>query len=270
MESEIPQIVYKYRDWNNPFHKNILLHNEIYLASPKDFNDPFDCKIPLNFTVLTKEERENYKEELSIRQRPNIGVSDLEYISIKKNLDDRMENIEKFQEDYEEFYFNQTDTNYGVFSLSKTFKGMLLWSHYANCHKGFCVGFWEGKLRESCDFINRTGIVKYNTEFPVLIPKVRETLEEKLARIHARTTTKSEEWEYEEEYRLIKAFVEPPLSFERREKIPDEVFSDVTLGIDISVENKKEIIEICRRKGILVYQAKKVPFKFEIDRVLIE
>jgi hypothetical protein len=54
MKNGIPQVVYKYRDWNNPFHKNILLHNEIYLASPKDFNDPFDCRIPMNFQNMSE------------------------------------------------------------------------------------------------------------------------------------------------------------------------------------------------------------------------
>ena len=31
-------------------------HNELYFASPKDVNDPFDCKPPLNFMDCTDEE----------------------------------------------------------------------------------------------------------------------------------------------------------------------------------------------------------------------
>ncbi len=270
MEGKIPEIVYKYRDWNNPFHKNILLHNEIYLASPKDFNDPFDCRIPINFQVLSDEEKEKFKVEIVIQQiQKNPGAGDI-LASKLNDLDERMNDIEKFQEGYEEFYFNQIDTNYGIFSLSKTFKGILLWSHYSNNHQGFCVGFREEKLRESCSFIARTGIVSYETNFPRIKPKVRETFEEKLTRIHVQTTTKSKDWEYEEEYRLIKVFERKPQSFERCFQLPNEVFSEVILGIDISPKNKEEIIYVCKIKNIPVYQAKKVPFKFEIDRELIE
>jgi hypothetical protein len=161
------------------------------------------------------------------------------------------------------------DKHYGIFSGSAKWNGILLWSHYSNNHQGFCVDFKEEKLRYFGGFV-RTGVVMYENDFPEIKYKKDESEQEKLDRIVIQTTTKSEDWEYEEEYRLIKVFVEHPLSFERCVQIPDDIFSDVTLGINISVENKEEIIEVCRQKGILVYQAKKVPFKFEIDRELIK
>ena len=52
--------IYKYRSWQNSCHKNLLLYNELYFASPKDFNDPFDCRIPPNYLDLSEEEREQY------------------------------------------------------------------------------------------------------------------------------------------------------------------------------------------------------------------
>lgn len=42
-------ILYKYRDWKNPFHKSILLDNKIYFASPSSFEDEGDCNIPESF-----------------------------------------------------------------------------------------------------------------------------------------------------------------------------------------------------------------------------
>lgn len=246
MINKIPEIVYKYRDWNNPFHKNILLYNEIYLASPKDFNDPFDCKIPINFQDISEIEISIFPSDSNIRK-----------------------DVKAFQENYEKLQEKIMDEHYGIFSGSSKWNGILLWSHYANNNQGFCVGFKEQELRQFGGF-GRTGVVMYNTDLPKIKFKGKETQEEKFNRIRIQTTTKSEEWEYEQEYRLIKAFAKPPIPFERRKQIPDEVFSDVTLGINISVENKEEIVEVCRQKRILVYQAQKVPFKFEIDRVLIE
>jgi len=57
-----------------------------------------------------------------------------------------------------------------------------------------------------------------------------------------------------------------PKPFERIIQVTDDVFSEVILGINISKKDKDEIIEICKRKGIRVYQAIKKHFKFEIDR----
>ena len=56
-----PDIIYKYRSWNKEFHRNILLKNEVYMSSPNDFNDPFDCRIPKNhFLIDTPEKIEKY------------------------------------------------------------------------------------------------------------------------------------------------------------------------------------------------------------------
>ncbi|HTA27228.1 MAG TPA: hypothetical protein VK809_05535 [Bacteroidia bacterium] len=47
-----PPVVYKYRDWNNNFHKRTVLNLELFLSSPSNFNDPFDCKIPIAYRLL--------------------------------------------------------------------------------------------------------------------------------------------------------------------------------------------------------------------------
>ena len=65
---DYPQIIYKYRDWQIGYHRNILTHNQIFLASPKDFNDPFDCRIPEDFLSLdTTKKRNQYADQFVIR-----------------------------------------------------------------------------------------------------------------------------------------------------------------------------------------------------------
>ena len=54
----LPEIIYKYRDWTNSYNKQIT-HREIYLASPKDLNDPFDCRVTPNFDLLDNDEKIN-------------------------------------------------------------------------------------------------------------------------------------------------------------------------------------------------------------------
>ena len=61
----------------------------------------------------------------------------------------------------------------------------------------------------------------------------------------------------------------------RRKRVEDIIFSDLPADKKkeallteqgTSEEDRKEIIELALKKGIKVYQAKKVPFKFEITK----
>ena len=266
----LPDKVYKYRSWKNATHKNILLHNEFYLTSPKDINDPFDCRIPPNFINLTQEEKNDYITQLAISQFKETERKGLNLEKVIKDLEKRLENQETFQKEAEKYIFDIQDKYYGVLSLSKRWKGILLWSHYSDSHKGFCVGLWTEKLWKTGLF-GKAAEVDYDIEFPKIKPKVAKDKMEVINRLFIQTHTKSEDWTYEEEFRFVKVyFPNVPKPFERIVQIPDEVFSEVILGINISDDNKAEIIEICKRKNIPIYQAKKKDFMFEIDRDLIK
>ena len=44
--SEIPKTLYKYRDWSNNYHQDLIRKREIFITNPSDFNDPFE-NIPI-------------------------------------------------------------------------------------------------------------------------------------------------------------------------------------------------------------------------------
>jgi len=52
---EVPDITYKYRSWNDPYHKKILTENEIYFASPNKLNDQKDFKISVSWSLPIKQ-----------------------------------------------------------------------------------------------------------------------------------------------------------------------------------------------------------------------
>lgn len=53
---QLPPIVYKYRNWKDQCNKDVLQKNHLFFTSPKEFNDPFDCKIPDDYSLLDTEE----------------------------------------------------------------------------------------------------------------------------------------------------------------------------------------------------------------------
>ena len=91
-----PEIVYKYRDWKTDLHKRLLLNNEIYLSSPKDFNDPFDCRITENYNLFTPEEEEKYINELLVSGFPKTEAKGLDFNSVIKRVENLISNKRNF------------------------------------------------------------------------------------------------------------------------------------------------------------------------------
>ncbi len=271
MENKISEKVYKYRDWSNGFHKNVLLHNELYLASPKEINDPFDCRIAPNFIGLTLEEKKQYRIDFVTNQIEKAKI-ELGNESFLEDLERKMEDTVSFQEFYEKGLFELQDKRYGILSLSARWNRILLWSHYSNNHQGICIGFWTNQLRNFGPFV-KYGEARYENDYPKNLKPIvfKENSEESRTQAFIQTHTKARIWRYEKEVRFLKIFDRSnPKPFERLIHFPNSVFAEVILGINISKEDREEIIQICKIKNIPVYQARKVPFKFAIDRELIE
>ncbi|WP_214826490.1 DUF2971 domain-containing protein [Chryseobacterium sp. ISL-6] len=45
-----------------------------------------------------------------------------------------------------EKYVENVNRNFGIYSLTTKNSNLLMWSHYGNSHKGFCIGFNTEKL----------------------------------------------------------------------------------------------------------------------------
>lgn len=64
----------------------------------------------------------------------------------------------------------------GILSLSAVRDQTLMWSHYADGHRGFCIGFNSQKLLRFADRLTYRSIhllldeVRYCSEFPKLNP----------------------------------------------------------------------------------------------------
>jgi hypothetical protein len=260
-------IVYKYRDWNNAFHKKVLTANELYLASPRDFNDPFDCKIIENFSLLSPKEIDDYllsAAENSFKNHPDkFRLIPMSITSFKQ----RCKNADDMQREFNQIVEKDHDELFGILSLSKTWQSIPMWSYYSNCHKGFCIGFDEIKIRDARIFQKAADVI-YSENFPQIKPKANKNEKESLENAFIKQYVKSEEWKHEQEYRLLRNyFPKPPISSkERIYKIKNDAFAEVIIGINMLNEYKQEIVKICKAKNISVFQAKKSMFSFNMER----
>jgi hypothetical protein len=258
------KLVYKYRIWDNSFHKRLLTHSELYYSSPSDINDPFDFKVSLDFSLLDNPgKREAYVDTL-IRDASEILRERKINMSLKKSelLRRLVNDRESIQDEFDLTNYKWTDDRFGVISLSECWDSILMWSHYSNNHKGFSVGINLDKLKQSSLF-GVAGPVVYANEFPKIDPLEHGKMSELLAK----TFTKAKVWEYEKEYRLAYLWDDRmPTIDERKIILPDGFVDEIILGMCINEKDKQEIVNIAESKQIPVFTIVKKRGVYEIDR----
>ncbi|KJR18275.1 DUF2971 domain-containing protein [Vibrio sp. S234-5] len=129
--------LYKYRS-TSKFSLEGLINNELYFSKYTDFNDPFEFATPFPDLVKTyKKAEEKFVEYYANKEIPKEVY--LELINLVKTPS---EDVIKKRFDTLSEIKNNTQ-KMGIFCMSKTDGNILMWSHYAEEHKGFCIEFNE-------------------------------------------------------------------------------------------------------------------------------
>jgi hypothetical protein len=132
-----------------------------------------------------------------------------------------------------------------------------MWSHYADAHKGVCVGFDPGKLYISLkDKDNALIVVKYTDNLDAV-----EYFMETYAAMKNWLGTKAKQWAYEREIRIALFQLELDLNKQTLVHFQKQAINSIILGSKINIEDEKNVLAICRRDYPL---AKK--FKMELAK----
>jgi len=231
----------------NLLHRRLLTHGELYFAPPSHINDPFDINIPLEFGPIDQEFTE--VERL---------VSLLETGRDEPKIDRARE---QFLRQREMAVAEMNDDIFGVFSASTRGDSLLMWSHYADNHTGFCVEINADEIAQRC---HRHRAVRYHSKILELTldrlsdPKqVKQTFSEFNFR-------KSKDWKYEDEYRFLLIDLDGLEPEDRLVTIPVQAVRRVILGLRVADAMKDEVMGLCRDLGIEVTMCRKVPNAFAL------
>jgi hypothetical protein len=154
---------------------------------------------------------------------------------LKKDL---KENTLIYQEKLNEIYLREGDLYFGVFSTSKIWNNILMWTHYSSNHTGFCIGFNREKLLDFL-FDCTVASVIYTKKFPLIDP-----FDDFIQKMFQKSHSKVNNWKYEREYRFFLNSYPNRLSIkERRRIIPKECFRSIILGLSFP----KDQIRIIRK-----------------------
>ncbi len=258
----MPEVLYKYRDFNNEFHKRLLFNHELFFSSAAQFNDPFDATLPFKYDEKELTEDNIFKKYYSVIQRKNLEwkeeqIHQLAYEEQRKGhiKDDRQ------QERFEENITKQIHETIGIVSLTTTPENILMWSHYANSHTGFCIGLDSKFIFKNFGPHLTLQQMIYDAEIPRIglfdIPTVYFT---KIL------STKSDLWKYEKEYRFMnRNFVNKTLD------ITSHALKEIHLGAKMDQKIKfdliSKIIETFPAMKIFDCSISKTEFKVDSNRV---
>ncbi len=245
-----PNYLYKYRTLDE-YSEKILLNNEIYIPSPLEFNDPFDCKFNYDINTSVKYLRKQLREQYPSFSNEQLNEAVEWQISLETHKDPTQWKEVKTQS------MNNLLNRVGVYCLSETNDNILMWSHYSNGHKGFCLEF------NLNSYLSRAMKVKYQKKYPALEFTGNED-QDKIF-FDALLFTKSDFWCYEKEWRVI----EPMGS--GAYQIGDDDLNGIIMGCQISDQHRTRIMYMIekRKNKPKLYQARVKHSEFGLDIVEI-
>ncbi|MPT35583.1 MAG: DUF2971 domain-containing protein, partial [Flavobacterium sp.] len=139
-EVELPSIVYKYRSWSDNYHKRFLTEREVFLASPRTFEDELDCYNPPRFDLLTK--KQIYEYYIWSSKKNNLDFTRQQHRKFAQNWSkvSAVNNptiVKQFMNKYVQEYYERI----GVLCLTENWNNDGMWDKYADKGRGICIGY---------------------------------------------------------------------------------------------------------------------------------
>ncbi len=168
--------------------KKIIEGHKLWFSSPSTFNDPFDMHEGLIDYSATKQQSRSWLRT----QIPGISRQD-----IRRGTRPQKNSRSIFEASGRDILVEMKE-EVGVCCFSKTSHGSLMWSHYADSHKGVCFGFNIDPIHLDSKTYFSVGEVTYMEKIIPLNSANDET-----SVLPYWIYTKSHIWSYEQEVRAL-------------------------------------------------------------------
>lgn len=249
-----PTSLYKYYS-DHPRNFEAIKSNKMWYSAPCSFNDVFDC-------TLTIEDKDIFDSALRlIPDKRGIRVGSQMWKQIKGTVNQQ---IRSFQSEFEDLR-----TRMGISCLSEEDDSLLMWAHYANNHRGICVEY------ELLEFNKQLGF----SPVPIVYSDERvsihtlETLESDIQGFFVESlTSKSPEWSYEKEWRIIRddGACGDRWNAEKKGALLDAIRpKSVILGCMVEPDYEENVHKYCEESRINLYKMQKSRERYCLEKVPI-
>lgn len=233
--------VFKYRQGNKD-DLDALFNNYFFAPLAKDLNDPFE-------TFL---DEESYIDELNALIKAKGKQHSENVKQHSKNVVESVNNV-----------LGRFNKETGFYSLTKNSSNEMMWSLYANSHKGFCIEYDLKELLKQGVKSNKFRYkleVEYSDTPPVIrLEDIAKINEDKGQTIFIKKGgTKSLSWSHEQEIRIIS------------DKIGKNYYEPIALkaiyfGVRMESKIKQLIVENFKNSNIKFYQMELIPNSYQLS-----
>jgi Protein of unknown function (DUF2971) len=249
-----PPRLYKYEPFNEQSLKNLKAQG-IYFGSPVNFNDPYDCA--LHPVICQPSDNDVEAVRTCYLNHP------LSKAFAKKFLAPTTKQLREMLIRSGYAVITDAQENFkqrGVSCFSEVNNDLLMWSHYGDKYKGFCLEF-----NTSQEPFQKARKVQYSSMMPV-IDVATLLLHNSFEVVMDLFSTKSNSWAYEQEWRVIHAqagtfYIYPP-----------DCLTGVFFGPEMSAEAREIICLILQGQNPNVKfwlgRRSRTEFKVEFEEVI--
>jgi len=169
-------------------------------------------------------------------------------------------------------FYDRIDKHFGITCFSKKSDIALMWSHYANKHKGFVIEYDLTNLAvEDAEKLSFMLPVKYDNKRPKLdvysLQKFKDSsgnpdvMDLAVNTLFEVLFVKAKEWNYEKEIRVITY-----ISDETDRSVDFNYIKSIILGVNSTEQTKKLFSNLCREKGynLLKYELHEDEYKLKL------
>jgi hypothetical protein len=273
-DNHIPERLYRYRP-DTIYARENLQNDTVWLCSPDDYNDPFDCRYRLSLSFLDEyllrmllfrglAQITNQPEDFalppngtSFEAMMHRRLSDL-FKTFPGTHADKTRHLYEYAAFHSPEFALEAQQKIAAFrsltkvcSFSERADSILMWSHYAKDHKGFCVEYDLQSIPVDHRFRRAMFPVIYSRKLydvtPLLIDSfqrpdgLENSVYPMLGFIH-----KANVWEYEREWRLLFTTSSPEPNQSWLAPTPSRIY----LGACMQEPAISELTAIARDKNI--------------------
>jgi hypothetical protein len=231
--------LYKYRATSDRRLES-LRKNNLWVSHPNSFNDPFDCNT------------DNYEldrvEPETVSLLTNAGL----------NLDFNDESTRHNFNGVRHAKLVEKANEFGVLYLTANCESTLMWSHYSDSHRGFCMEF-ERAGNCKLDDLEKPRPVSYSHYCPDIdLDNSWDSIDAFRSEICKLVLVKAQEWQYEEEWRCIYRYGNRLVDY-------PGALKSIIWGLRTSKEDKAAIRDIFENARIMFRQAVRARGEFRLS-----
>jgi len=238
------QYFYKYVNLYDGVN-HILKENTFKFSDPLDFNDPFDCNEQLIHVTIDKKKEREIIEEASLKF--NVSRKDKRKLLIKagnpKTYTDALKEKKK---------------DYKVSCFSEIPDEILMWSHYADKHRGLCIKF---ELDFMCD-----DYVFYPVNYISEVQTVDGMANTPFV-FYYFVTVKANRWAYEKEIRAVSKTGNSIIHYHK------QAVKEIIFGCNVKTATIESTIRDIKRmnyKGLIFSKMELNPKTMGLKKILIK